>query len=111
MMLTILGMIVGGGGIGAIGLFALMPSLLTGTVLPFLLGSPLGRKVAVGLMIAVGMLLVLWRVYAAGKSAEKAKQAAASLRNIRTRMKVDDEISQLSADDRRKRLAEWVSDR
>lgn len=109
-MLALIGMIIGGGGIGAIGLFALMPNLLTGTVLPFLVGSPLGRKIALALIIAVGVLLVVWRIYAAGRAAERARQTEASLRNLRTRIKVDDEIANLPAAERRKRLAEWVSD-
>lgn len=109
MLTTLLG-IVGGGGLAATLLFTFMPSLLTGTVLPFLMGSPVGRKLALALIVAVGVLLVVWRIYAAGKSAERARQAAASLKNLRTRIKVDDDISRLSLSDRRKRLAEWVSD-
>lgn len=102
--------IIGGGGIAASILFAFMPTLLTGTVLPFLMGSALGRKIALAFLVLVGVLLVVWRIYAAGGSAERARQAEASLRNIRTRIKVDDEVSSLPVAERRRRLQEWAAD-
>lgn len=97
-------------GAGAGVLFAVFPSLLTGAVLPFLLGTPLGRKLAIGLLVLVGLLLVVWRIYGAGRAAEKARQAEATLRNLKTRMEVDNEIASLSRDQRRARLNRWVRD-
>lgn len=80
------------------------------TILAWLLGSALGRKVALGGMIAVAIAFGVWRIFAAGEAKERAKQAEASLKNLRTRIKTDDEISSLSADARRRKLSEWVSD-
>jgi type VI protein secretion system component VasK len=79
-------------------------------ILSWLLGSELGRKIAIGGAIAIGLLLAVWRIYAAGQSAEKAKQAQAALENLRKRMQSDDEISRLPAAARRERISEWVSD-
>lgn len=76
--------------------------------LGWLTGSALGRKVAFYGLIAVAVGFFLWRVFAAGKAAERAKQLEASLRNLRTRVKVNDEITSLSAPERRERLREWV---
>lgn len=80
------------------------------SVIAWLLGSALGRKIAVGLLIAGIVLFAVWRIYAAGRAAEKARQVQASLENLRTRIKVDDSIAKLSPDDRRRRLSEWVRD-
>jgi hypothetical protein len=84
-------------------------AFLTGAF-SWLLGSALGRKVAAGVLIALAIAFGLYRVYAAGAARERAKQAQATLQNLRNRMRVDDEIASMSPADRRKRLSEWVSD-
>lgn len=78
--------------------------------LVWLLGSSIGRKVAIYGAIALVIMAAVWRIFAAGKAKEKAKQTEAALKNLRTRMQTDDEISSLSTADRRKRLKEWASD-
>lgn len=78
-------------------------------IVVWLLGSSLGRKVAIYGAIALAVLAAIWRVFAAGRAKEKAKQTEAALKNLRTRMQTDDEISNLPADDRRKRLSSWMS--
>lgn len=78
-------------------------------IVAWLLGSSIGRKVAIYGAIALAVMAAIWRVFAAGQAKEKAKQTEASLKNLRTRMQTDDEIANLSAADRRKRLSEWVS--
>ena len=40
---------------------------MTLTILSWLTGSRLGRQVALALLVVVLVLLVLWRVYVAGK--------------------------------------------
>lgn len=79
-------------------------------ILAWLIGSKVGRYVALGLLIAASIGVVLLRVYSAGKSAEKARQAEAALRALRERIKTDDEITKLSPTARRERLSRWVSD-
>lgn len=78
--------------------------------LAWLLGSSLGRKVALGALIALGVGIVVVRIYAAGAARERARQAEAALRNLRERIKVDDEIEKLSPAARRERLSRWVRD-
>jgi hypothetical protein len=73
-----------------------------------LLGSSLGRKLALWGMAALGVALFIWRIYAAGQAREQARQLEASLKNLRERIKVDDELSQLTPDQRRERLNRWV---
>lgn len=79
-------------------------------IVAWLLGSELGRRVAIYGALVLGLLFAIWRIYAAGKSAEQAKQAQAALENLRKRMQSDDEISSLPAAQRRERLSGWVSD-
>lgn len=79
-------------------------------IVAWLLGSELGRKVAIYGALVLGLLFAIWRIYAAGQSAEQAKQAQASLQNLRKRMETDDEITGLSVDQRRERLSRWMSD-
>lgn len=79
-------------------------------ILAWLLGSALGRKVAAGLLIAALLALAIARIYAAGRTAEQARQTAAQLRNLKTRMEVDNDIASLSRDQRRARLARWMRD-
>ncbi|GGE36437.1 hypothetical protein GCM10007276_12430 [Agaricicola taiwanensis] len=79
-------------------------------IIAWLTGSTVGRYVASGLLIAAVVAVAVWRIFAAGKNAEAAKQIQQSLENLRTRVKTDDEISRLSPDQRRERLRGWVSD-
>lgn len=80
------------------------------SILAWLLGSSLGRKVALYGTLAIAILFGIWRIFAAGQAKEKAKQTEAALKNLRTRIKTDDEISSMSRANRRKRLSEWMSD-
>lgn len=77
-------------------------------VVTWLLGSQLGRQVFIWGSVVVLAGLIVLRIYAAGRASEKARQAEQSLRNLRERAKVDDEITRMPADARRERLREWV---
>lgn len=79
-------------------------------IVAWLLGSQLGRKVAIWGAVALGLMFAVWRIFSAGRTSEKAKQAQASLQNLRNRIETDDKITSMSAADRNKRLSEWVSD-
>jgi len=59
-----------------------------------------------GLAVAVGAIAL--RLLAAGRAQERAKQDRASLDNLRSREKTDDEIARLDDRARRERLARWV---
>jgi predicted RecB family endonuclease len=80
------------------------------TFLVGLLASELGRKLALWGLIALSVLAIIARIYSAGKAAERARQAENSLKNLRERIKVDDEITKLSPSLRRERLRKWMSD-
>jgi hypothetical protein len=73
----------------------------------WLIGSPLGRKIALTGLAALAIALVALRIYSAGRASAKAEAAQRSLDLLRTRISTDDEISSLPAADRRKRLEEW----
>jgi len=77
-------------------------------IIAWLMGSKIGRYVASGLLVAGIVGLALWRVFSAGKNAEAAKQLQQSLSNLRTRVKTDDDVSRMSADDRRRELSGWM---
>lgn len=79
-------------------------------LLSWMLGSKLGRYVLIGGLAAAGVGILLLRVYSAGRQREKARQAEASLLALRERVKVNDEIAKLPADERRRRIERWVRD-
>jgi hypothetical protein len=80
------------------------------SVVGFLLGSKVGRYLAAGLLIAAVIGIALWRARLSGAEAERAKMLQKTLENIRTRIKVDDEVAKLPADQRLERLNRWAID-
>lgn len=83
---------------------------MTLSILGWLIGTKTGRYIALGALISLSVVIVLARVYAAGQAKERARQIEASLRNLRERIKVDDEITSLSVAERGRRLGRWLSD-
>lgn len=79
------------------------------SVLVWLAGSRTGRWFASVALAFGAITFMLLKAFLAGEARIKAQQTQASLENTRTRIKKDDEISKLSADERRKRLAGWLS--
>lgn len=79
------------------------------TVLGFLTGSKIGRWVAIAGIVLVGAAYIIWAAKRSGANAEKAKQVAASLNNLRSRISTNDEIRALSPDARRDELRKWAS--
>jgi hypothetical protein len=75
-------------------------------VLSWLIGSKIGRYVAMGLVVAGILTMVAYSLFRRGVDQERAKQIAASLENLRSRIATDDEISRLSAAERRRRLSQ-----
>lgn len=59
------------------------------------------------LLAGAGALLALWRVYAAGRKAEQARQAEAELRARDIRDQVDNDVSVLSPSQAREELSRW----
>jgi hypothetical protein len=76
----------------------------------WLVTSRAGRAVAAGCAIALAIGLALLKAFSAGKQVERAKQDRASLENMRKRQETDEEVRSLPADERRRRLSDWVSD-
>jgi hypothetical protein len=74
-------------------------------------GTRMGRAVAKVGAIVVGVLFVLWRVFAAGKKSAFADMDKASLENLRNRSAKNEEIADLSAGSRRSELSKWMRDR
>lgn len=77
-------------------------------VLAWLTGSVWGRRLAVVGIVLVIIAVVLWRVFSAGRSAEKAKQTTRKLKAIKERIRTDDEIRSLPRSERLERLSRWV---
>lgn len=77
-------------------------------LLSLVTGSRIGRWLAsLGLVLSV-LAVVAWRLVAFGQARERARHTQASLDNLRTRVRTDEELSRLSADERRRRLArDW----
>jgi hypothetical protein len=79
-------------------------------VIAMLTGSRIGRWVA----LAVLACLLAWTGAAslrrAGKRAEQAKQAASRIKSLQTALRANNEITNMSAGERRDYVARWVSD-
>jgi hypothetical protein len=78
------------------------------SALAWLIGSKVGRYLALGLLAAATVAVIVARVYSAGKRDEQLKQTQASLNAVRDKVKSDEAIMRLPASARRKRLLdEW----
>jgi hypothetical protein len=80
------------------------------TIASWLLGSKIGRYIMVGSIFAAIVLLVMWHVYIKGKDHAELEQKLKRLNDLKTKVKVDEEIRDMSAADRRKQLSKWVRD-
>ena len=76
-------------------------------VLSFLLGSKLGRYIALGGLTVVIILTILSVFYRKGINAEKARQQAKRLQSIRDAIEIRRDIQAMPPDERRKELMEW----
>jgi hypothetical protein len=74
----------------------------------WLVGSKLGRALAVGAVVAGVVVLALAKAFTAGQARERARQARANLDALKTRIRTDDDLARLSAAERRNRLKSWV---
>ena len=75
-------------------------------VLSWLIGSKIGRYVAMSLVVAGILGVVGYSLFRRGVDRERARQIAASLENLRSRIATDDEIQRMSPAERRRRLAD-----
>lgn len=77
-------------------------------ILTWFLGTTVGRYALSAVTGLVAVSVVLLRVFAAGKTAERVKQANKTLTNLQTREKVDEDTAKASGRDARDELAGWV---
>ena len=78
------------------------------SILAWLIGSQLGRMVAMGGLAALAIGIVLLSAFNKGVSRERARAAAKRLRNIKTRIKTDEKVRKMPVADRRRELNRWV---
>jgi len=76
----------------------------------WLIGSKMGRITALVVLTTLSAFFILRASFQKGVSSEKAKQAAESLNALRERISIDDQITKMPLDDRRRELLKWVSD-
>jgi hypothetical protein len=78
------------------------------SALAWLVGSKVGRYLALGLLAAATVAVIVARVYSAGKRDEQLKQTQASLDAVRQKVQSDEAIRRLPASERRRKLLdEW----
>jgi hypothetical protein len=75
-----------------------------------MLGSRTGRTAAVILLAVMSAALLLWRVFAAGKSSAEVDATRATLDAVRKKVQIDETVARMSPADRRRELARWVRD-
>jgi len=74
-----------------------------------LVGSKVGRFFASAFLIAAGLGALLLKVFLAGKASERAKQTEQSLKNLRKRVRTDEEIRNMPTSAVRDELrSEWL---
>lgn len=74
----------------------------------WLLGSKVGRWAALALLCLGLAGVAVWWLVSLGAQRERARAAARSLNHLRTRIRIDDEISRMSPAERRRKLArDW----
>lgn len=76
----------------------------------WIITSSAGRKVAQWAAIAAFALAAIWRIYDAGKDAERGKQAEQSLEALRERNTINDEVAKTPDVALRDELSRWVRD-
>ena len=76
----------------------------------WLVGSRTGRQLLIVMLALASASVLMWRVFAAGKAAQKSADTQRTLDIVRQRVQSDAEISSLSAAARRERLRQWVRD-
>lgn len=77
-------------------------------LLSFITGSRVGRWLTSAALVISIVAVAAWRLVLIGQARERARNTQASLDNLRTRVRTDEDLSRLSADERRRRLArDW----
>ena len=77
-------------------------------MIAWFLGTKIGRGIAFGVAFVGLLVVVYWRIFTAGKNAERAKQAQQSIRNYQTREAVHEDVVSRPDDQRRSDLGRWV---
>lgn len=71
---------------------------------------PGGSLTAIGAVI-LAILAGVWRIFAAGKGSERAKQDRADLNAMKAKKDKDDEVDQLGPADLDDRFTRWMRDK
>jgi hypothetical protein len=78
-------------------------------LISWLIGSRIGRWTAfVGLSVA-GLAIAYWMVRRSAYSAVELKQARAQIKSLRAALRANNEITQMSPDQRRYYVRSWLS--
>lgn len=79
-------------------------------VLAWLLGSQIGRWGAFALLVVMLAGMALYAASRAGQRKALAKVAAARIKSLQLALRANNEITNMSRDERRKYVAGWLSD-
>jgi hypothetical protein len=79
-------------------------------VLAWLLGSKIGRYLAICVLAAALVFIVIARIRAGGRNAERLRANQEATRRVLDRIKVDQEIQSMPRARRRERLRQWARD-
>lgn len=73
-----------------------------------LISSKLGRQLLLGLLITGGLLLILSRVYNAGKRRVEQSNKEKQLEVLKSRIKTDEKLRRMPKEDRIKEFEQWA---
>lgn len=79
-------------------------------VLAWLLGSQIGRWSTIALLVVMLAGMALYAASRAGQRKALAKVAVARIKSLQLALRANNEITNMSRDERRKYVAGWLSD-
>ena len=78
------------------------------TAVAWLVGSKIGRWIAIGAIAGFGVLVMVYALERRGVKKEQARQFARGLKAMRQRIAIDENVRKMPIDDVRRELAGWM---
>lgn len=79
-------------------------------MIAWFMGTKIGRGIAFGVAFVALLAVAYWRIFTAGKQAERTAQDRKSLENYQIREETHEDVASRPADQRRRDLGRWVRD-
>jgi len=78
------------------------------SILAWLIGSRFGRMIAGAGLTLLTFSIILLSMFRKGVNRERDRQKAATIKTVKDRIKIDEDVRKMPASDRRRELDRWV---